>query len=174
METDPTRQTDRTVVPPRLGHGSPPAVGGTAGATGAAGAGLTRRAALARLGALACVALAGCTPLRILTGWYPEQFDEDHGLVDRVLRAFVDTVIPGTPMDDPDLARAFLDPELPFAGYASFFAADLCRRAESRWGGQFDSLRRSHRVAVVRDGLGADAATRRLYDGAIFLAQMSC
>ena len=135
---------------------------------------VSRRSALARLTVLACgTALGACTPLRLLAGWYPQEFDRDPELRDRVLRAFVDTVIPGVPLDAPDLARAFDDPALPFADHAAFFAADLCRRAEAGWGCRFHELGQARRVAVVQQGLRSDRTSRRLYEGAIFLAQVS-
>lgn len=135
---------------------------------------MTRRRAVSVLAALAGGALVGCTPLRLALRSYPARFERDPVVKDRVLRAFVDAVVPGCRPDDPDLARALVDPELPFARYAAFLAADLCRLAESRHGATFPELTRSQRVAVVREGLRGDATARRLYDGAIFLAQLSC
>ena len=166
-----TRATEAAVTfaPPLMGAIAEVSTGGRAGA-------MSRRAALSGMVALAGAAvLTGCTPLRILMRWYPEAFDRDPELTGRVLRAFVDTVIPGAPAGgDPNLAHVFFDPGLPFADHAAFFAADLCRRAESRHGCWFDGLSRPQRVEVVRDGLSGDATARRLYDGAIFLAQISC
>src|SRR5439155_290049 len=77
---------------------------------------------------------AACTPARVLVNAYPQTFDDDPELVDRVLRAFVTTVIPGAAADDPDLVRALTDPDYPFAQFAAFFAADLTRRGERRFG----------------------------------------
>lgn len=135
---------------------------------------ITRRAALAGIAVSAgTAALAACTPLRILAGWYPEEFDRRPELTDRVLRAFVDTVIPGVPPDDANLARVFVDPYLPFADHAAFFAADLCRRSEASFGVRFHELDRSQRTAVVQEALQSDGTTRRLYDGAIYLAQIA-
>lgn len=134
---------------------------------------ITRRTALGGIAVCVGGVLASCTPLRILAGWYPEEFDRDPGLTDRVLRAFVDTVIPGAPPDDPNLARAFVDPGLPFADHAAFFAADLCRRSESLFGVRFHKLGRSRRVAVVQAVLRSDATARRLCEGAILLAQVA-
>ncbi len=116
----------------------------------------------------------GCTPLRILLRAYPHEFDDDHRLVDRVMRAFVSTVIPGAPVEGPNVVRVFLDEYYPFAPYCSYFVYDLCRRSRERYGvGRFDRLDLEQRTRVVRDGFAADETTRRLYNGAILLAQLS-
>ncbi len=136
---------------------------------------ITRRQALRQLSvAAAGLALAACTPLRVLVNAYPRVYDDDEELLDRVLRAFVTTVIPGAPSDAPDLVRAYTDPAYPFAEYVGFFAADLCRRAARRFGGRpFDQLTTAERTAVIAEGLAADGTTRRLYNGAIVLAQVA-
>jgi hypothetical protein len=135
---------------------------------------ITRRAALRSLGLLALGATVGCTPLRIVLDRHPHALDEDATLEDRVLRAFLATVIPGSDSDAPDAIRVFHDPAYPFAKYARFFAGDLCRRAASRaTGSTFDQLSPADRTAVVQEGLDADGTTRKLYAGAIFLAQIA-
>jgi hypothetical protein len=136
---------------------------------------ISRRAALLRLGGLAAAAAAaGCTPLRIVLHAYPDAFDHERDRTDRVLGAFVRTVIPGAEGSDEALARAFHDSSYPFAPHAAFFASDLCRRAkETAPGRSFDQLEAPARARVVRDGLHADATARRLYRGAIFLAQVA-
>lgn len=135
-----------------------------------------RREALGRLGLLAAGLAAGCTPLRVVLKDYPETFETDDRLVDATLRAFVTAVIPGAPPDDPDLVRAFHDRELSkLPEYRAFLAADLCRRSTRRYGvPRFGELGPEQRTRVIRDGIEADATTRRLYEGAIFLAQVSC
>lgn len=135
---------------------------------------LTRREALWRLGAvLAGAAAAGCTPLRIALKAYPEDFTPDGDLVERTLRAFVLTIVPGAPADDPNLTRVFADRFHPFGPYRAFFASDLCRRAIERFGAPFDGLDPVRRTTVVQRGLQGDATTRRLYAGAILLAQIA-
>src|SRR5437867_10566412 len=93
---------------------------------------LTRRQLLQHLGLITAGLAVACTPLKVLTSAYPQAFDDDAELTDGVLRAFALTVIPSAPAGDPDLTRAFTDPDLPFAPYAGFFASDLARRAEKR------------------------------------------
>src|SRR2546421_11182369 len=119
---------------------------------------LPRRQALRQLGLSPAGLAAACTPLRVLVSAYPQAFDDDGGLMDRVLRAFVTAVIPGAPADDPDLVRAHTDPAYPFAQYAGFFAADLSRRAARRVDRR--ALQRPpvrERAAGVAQGLAPDA-----------------
>jgi len=141
---------------------------------GAAGSPVSRRAAVRTLGLAGAVLAAGCTPLRIVLHDYPDVFDEDRTLTDRILRAFVTTVVPGADLHSPDLARAFLDPAYPFAPRAPFFASDLCRRSRETFGlADFDGLHEAQRTQVIVNGLCADGTSRRLYGGAVFLARVA-
>lgn len=136
---------------------------------------ITRRELLKSLGLLMGGLAVGCTPVRIALHSYPDAFDHNPELVERTLSAFVHTVIPGISGDPSRLTRVYADEYYPFAPYHRYFAADLCRRAEKRYGhGRFDALSRSERRRVIRDGLGADGVTKRLYAGAIFLGQIAC
>lgn len=134
---------------------------------------ITRRQLLQQLGTLAAGLAVGCTPMRVLVNAYPQAFDDDLTLRDRVLQAFVTTVIPGAPADDPDLARALTDPDYPFAPFAGFLAADLSRRARARFGDAFERLDPAARTAIVAEGLVVDATSRKLYNGAITLTQIA-
>lgn len=135
---------------------------------------LSRRDALRQLSVVVAGLAAACTPLRVVLHDYPRDFETDPALLDRVLRAFVTTVIPEADPGAPDLVRAFNDPALPFAAYRAFFASDLSRRAAERFGEPaFERLSLERRTAVVTDGLNADATTKRLYTGAVFLTQAS-
>jgi hypothetical protein len=136
---------------------------------------ISRRDVLRILGLITAGMAAGaCTPLRILTGAYPDDFKHSGDKVERVLRAFVVAVIPGAPLQSRDLVRAYFDRAYPFAPYAAFLAADLCERACERFGhDRFWDLDGAQRTHVISDGLAADATTRKLYGGAIFLAQVS-
>ena len=133
---------------------------------------IPRRAALRSLSLVALGAVAACTPLRIVLDRHPRILDEDASLEDRVVRAFLVTVIPGVDADAPDAIRPFHDRAYPFARYAKFLAGDLCRRAAAR-GDSFEHLPRDQRVAVIQEGLAADGTTRKLYAGAIYLAQVA-
>jgi hypothetical protein len=138
------------------------------------GAAVTRRAALRQLGVLLAGIGAACTPARILLKAYPQEFEENPEAADRALRAFVGTVIPGAPMDDPNLVRVYHAPFFRFAPYAFYFVADLYQRAANMFGVErFDALGVTERTRVIEAGLDADSTTRKLYTGAIFLAQIS-
>lgn len=137
--------------------------------------GIGRREAVGRLAILGVgLAAAACTPLKIVLHLYPEHFDKDPELVDRVLRAFVTAVIPGAPEDDPDLIRAYHDTRYPLGKYKSFLAADLCRRTWERWGtDEFHRLPLSLRTEIIQIAVRSGGTTARLYHGAIFLAQIA-
>lgn len=135
---------------------------------------VTRRAVLRSMGLAGMALVAGCTPLRILLHDYPQMFDDDRSLTDRILRAFVITVIPGADPRAPDLTRAFFDPAYPFAPRSAFFAADLCRRSSRAFGhSAFDALDPGPRRQIIHVALHGDGTTRRLYNGAIFLTQIA-
>ena len=135
---------------------------------------ISRRQALQRMGLLAATAaLAGCTPLRMALHAYPDDF-EDAARADRAIAAFVRTVIPGAEGSDRELSRAFHDDAYPFAPHAAYFASDLCRRSRRKFSGRsIEFLEEGERATVVRDRLHADGITRRLYRGAVFLAQVA-
>jgi hypothetical protein len=142
--------------------------------TGAETGAVSRRQAVRWLGLLAAGFLAGCTPVRIGAGLYTKAYQPGLGQLDGVLRAFVVTVIPGAPADAPHLTQVFHDAYYGFAPVAPFFAADLTARAGRLYGeGSFDALPPAGRTGVVRSGLGADRTTRKLYNGAVLLAQAS-
>jgi hypothetical protein len=134
---------------------------------------ISRRQLLQQLGVIAAGVGAACTPMRVLVNAYPQAFDDDPALTERVLRAFTITVIPGAPALDADLTRAFVDADYPFAPFAAFFASDLDRRGRERYGEAFEQLDPAARTTIIADGLAADATTRKLYNGAIALAQIA-
>lgn len=135
---------------------------------------INRRDALRTLGFLALGVAAGCTPLRVVLDKHPRALDDDADLEDRVLRAFLATVIPGVDATTDNAIRVFHDRAYPFAKYAKFFAGDLCRRSAARYAGAtFDRLSPEQRTSIVQEGLAADGTTKKLYGGAIFLAQIA-
>jgi len=111
---------------------------------------IARREALRRLGVLTAGLASACTPLRIVLHDYPSVFDGEDAS-ERVLRAFVLTVIPEADAEDPNLLRAFRDSDLRFAPYRGFFVSDLCQRAAARTGESFDRLSQAERLAVVQE-----------------------
>ncbi|MBI1805068.1 MAG: hypothetical protein HY033_08920 [Ignavibacteriae bacterium] len=126
------------------------------------------------LSLLSGLLVAGCTPLRILLKQFPEEFKTNNELIDTMLRAFVVTVIPGAPFDDPNLTRIYTDDFYPFHSYCGFFVSDPSKRSEELYGTErFEQLAFDQRTKVIQGGLQADATLARLYAGAIFMAQAS-
>lgn len=136
---------------------------------------IDRRTALKRLSILAAgYATAACTPARIVLHCYPDDLARQPELTERILRALVTTVIPGAPPDDPNLVRAYYDTYYPLARYRDFLVADLCQRSREQFGiERFDQLSLRQRTAVIQSGLDQGGTTARLYNGAIFLAQIA-
>lgn len=137
---------------------------------------LSRRVALQQLGLAAMAAFAGgCAPLRIALRLYPQEVERDRRAALRVLSAFAEAVIPGAPREDPSLTRVFLDDYYPFAPYCSYFVWDLGQRSARLFGGRrYADLDLESRTRVIEDGLAnGDRTTARLYDAAIFLAQIA-
>ncbi|MGH7455398.1 MAG: hypothetical protein ACRENG_28855, partial [bacterium] len=119
-------------------------------------------------------AATGCSPVRILLKAYPEKFDQDKQLVEKTLRAFVLTVVPGASLDDPNLIRIYSDDYYPFCRYCGFFVFDLAKRSAKLYGDErFDQFVLAQRTAVIETGLRADASVARLYRAAVFMAQVS-
>lgn len=140
---------------------------------------LSRREFLCKGGSLAAVSLTaawttGCTPVRMLLRSHPAALDREPGKTERVLLAFVDTVAPTETPARWRSIEAYGKEAYGFARYREFFAGDLCRRTRSHFGSEDFELRSAEeRERVVEEGLHADAITRRLYQGAIYLAHLS-
>lgn len=136
---------------------------------------VNRRQVLGRLGVLAAgLTAVACTPLRIVMHIYPEDFDQQPELVDRILGAFARTVIPGVEGAAARVVRAYHDPTFPLGSFTSFLAADLCRRSAACYGTDaFDRLGLTERTRLVQDVLAEGGTAARLYGGAVFLAQVA-
>lgn len=135
---------------------------------------ILRRAVVKQTALLLGLAATGCSPLRILLNAYPEKFDREKPLVENMLRAFVVTVIPGAPWEDPNLIRIYSDDYYAFHRYCGFFVFDLAKRSTNLCGNErFDQLTHAQRKAVIENGLDADGTVARLYGAAIFIAQVS-
>ncbi len=112
--------------------------------------------------------------VRMIANLYPRRFRADLGLRDRILRAFVVTVIPGADEVDPHLVRMYSDTYYPFYPYTGYLVYDLARRSRVLWGTEaFNSLDPERRTAVVENALSGDETTARLYRGAMLMAQVS-
>lgn len=129
---------------------------------------MTRREFAARLALLGGALLSGCSAVRAVLHSYPSRYDTDAAQRERVLRAFVTTVIPGAPEEDPNLARAFTDRGFPFHEHCGFFVNELCSRSA---GERFDLLDLRARTRVVTGAMRADAIVARLVRGAVDVSQ---
>ena len=135
---------------------------------------ISRADFLKQLFLLSGAALTACTPLRIALKTYPDRFEADSALRERLLCAFVEAVIPGVALDAAASTRMFTDDFYQFHAYASFFAADLAQRGTRLYGhDRFDQLAIEQRTNVIQNGLQADATTARVYQAAIYMAQLS-
>lgn len=132
----------------------------------------TRRELLKGLSIAALVGLASCTPVKYILDPKPKRY-RDSKTLDRTLRAFVTAVIPGAPLDEPNLVRIYTDDYYPFAEYAAFFANDLDSKATNNYNCEFASLTIAERTTIIKQGLQGDATTSRLYHGAIYMAKVS-
>jgi hypothetical protein len=105
----------------------------------------------------------------------PGGFDDDEQRVDRVLRTFVVAVVPGMPVDDPNLVRFFYDDYYPLAKFRGYLASDLCQTSLQDFGThEFDRLSLQQRTRVIERRIAAGGLTKRLYRGAVYLTQISC
>jgi hypothetical protein len=135
---------------------------------------ITRRQAIGLLCGAAAAGFTACAPMRIALRQAPAEFKHNRNRVDAVLRMFVATVIPGADVEDDNLARIYTDDTYPFAPYAATFVADLQTRAQRISNGLgFEQMELAARTQVIQEGLNADFATRKLYTGAVFIAQVS-
>lgn len=132
---------------------------------------LSRRSAIVQLFACGAGLLAACAPARLILKTYPREVDGDPENTERVLSAFIATVVPGAVAAQH--TAVFHDSFYRFSSYTSWLADDLCRRARKLSGRSFDRLNAVDRTRVVQSGLAADAVTRKLYAGATFLVQIA-
>lgn len=140
---------------------------------------VSRREAVRRLAVvgtgLSIGLAAGCTPVKIGLGLHASSFDTNPEIGDRVLKAFVSTVIPGVDEKSPNLIRVFEDDYYPLARFRGALIADLCERADRLFDMKlFSWLDAEQRTEVVQNALSSQSVTRQLYEGAIFLTQISC
>jgi hypothetical protein len=102
----------------------------------------------------------------------PEEFQSVE-VLDRVLRAFVVTVIPNAPADHPDLARVLFDPTFPLARFAPYLAHDLCHRSQKRFSVSFEDLQPAQRTEIVAAALADGGPAEQLCAGAIYAVQLA-
>lgn len=136
---------------------------------------MARREALRLLAIVGAAGAAGaCTPARIVMGWYPREFKTDDAAVRRVLSAMARTIVPGVDASDEALVGVFYDERFPLRRVRTYLASDLCERSLSECGEYgFERLGAADRARVVASGLRADATSRKVYTGAVFLTQLA-
>ncbi len=125
-------------------------------------------------GSLTLTPAAFRTGCRMILGLFPGRYRDDRTLQDRILRAFVVTVIPGADPAEINLVRMYHDADYPFAPFTGFLVFDLARRGERLFGTQFfENLPPGQQTSVIQDALSSDDILSRLYRGAILMAQVS-
>lgn len=138
------------------------------------GPGMTRRSFLGALTVMLGSALGGCSTLNLLLHNYPDRYDHDGGLRDRMLSKFVGTVIPGARPDEPHLTRVFEDEFYPFHKYCGYFLSELADTTRELYGhDRFDRQDLAGRTAVVERCLRKGGPAGRLATSAVFMAQYS-
>ncbi len=135
---------------------------------------LSRRELLRTL-AWVTAGLAGsaCVPAELVFNASPAPHRRDPNIVEPILRLFVETVVPGTPVERPGSAAVFFDPFYPLTPHRSWLARDLNDRAMRQFRQPFDGLPRSSRESIIQSGLSSAGLTGRVYHGAVFLAQVA-
>lgn len=119
--------------------------------------------------------LAGsaCVPAELVFNASPAPHKRDANVVEPILRMFVETVVPGTPVDHPGPASVFFDPFYPLTPHRAWLARDLNDRAVRTFHQAFDGLPRASRESIIASGLSSAGLTGRVYHGAVFLAQVA-
>jgi len=135
---------------------------------------LSRRSFLGIMALAIGGSMAGCSSLQLVLKTYPNEFDYDNELRNRMLIAFVRTVVPGAPIDSPHLTDVFVDDFYPFHEYCGYFLWKLAETTQEIFGhADFDRLDLPGRTAVVEHGLDQGGPAGRLVTSAVFMAQYS-
>lgn len=117
---------------------------------------------------LQAAVVMGCTPMRLIL--------HDSGIsgdATSVIRAFMQTVIPGADIGEKEVGYLF-DPAYPFYSYVSIFISDLDKTAARlNKGKRFTMLRESERKLVIIRQL-KEPLVNRLYSTAIWFTQVIC
>ncbi len=129
---------------------------------------LSRRKAIHQIMlSAAAISMASCAPLSLTlnSGRDPEPGSE------ATLRAFLQTVVPGTP-EDADLS-CYTNQIFGFDKYVRGFTDDLNRRSENHFRARFAKLGNDQRQTIIKSGLEAGKIISMLYTGAVFLTQIA-
>lgn len=105
---------------------------------------------------------------------FPHEYFKNDKLKEKILRAFVTTIIPGADEKDENLIKMYNDKYYPFNIYCSYFVFDLNRRSQKLFNNKdFFELSLWEKTKVVQNALSGKELSRRLYKGAILMAQVS-
>lgn len=98
----------------------------------------------------------------------PRQVASDH-----TFRTFIKTIIPGAPIDHPNITITFTDPYFALSRYRQLLVMDLRRRSARLWGSKnFEKLALVKRIAVIENGLQSKQVGK-LYSGMIYAIQIT-
>ena len=123
------------------------------------------------LGAFAYLGIASaCTPIKVLLA---DKKPPDYTF-DTTLRAFMETIIPGIPVDALDLTSIFYDAYFPFYSYKEILAEDLDKSSFSQYRvKRFYDLELAQREEIIERKLKKKGITQQLYVAAIWLTQLT-
>lgn len=93
---------------------------------------------------------------------------------DKTIRAFIETIMPGTDTTHPNLTVVFQDPGFGFGQTRWLFNDNLRKRALEKCGTlAFHKLSYDQKAAIIRDGLEDHGRISQLYSAAVFAAQLT-
>lgn len=131
---------------------------------------VSRRTLVKGLAFLAAGTVIGCTPINILFS----NKEDKMGQTGKILRAFMQTIVPGAPTEHQNITHVFYDDFYRFSKYRKVFTEDLCRRSKKIFGiHRFEMLSFQKRTEVVKNGLEKPGVIGRLYSGAIYITQIT-
>lgn len=137
---------------------------------------LSRRNFIKIMSVMSAAIFSSCSDIRMLFNLVPDKYKDDRDLIERTLRSFAVTVIPGANEDDINLIKIYTDEFYPFHKFCNYFVYDLCKRSKYLYGEEnFYNLSSKKRNYVIKNatGNGEDADTIRLYEFAVFVTQVS-
>ena len=112
--------------------------------------------------------------LQMVLKLFPSKYCRDIQLKEKSLRAFVTTIIPGSEENEEFLIKMYGDEYYQFHTYCGYFVLDLNRRSKKLFNkNEFYLLNFIERTKVIQNALEGRELTRRLYKGAILMAQVS-
>lgn len=112
--------------------------------------------------------------IRMVLKIFPHEYCKNNSLKEKYLRAFVTTIIPGANENEDNLVKMYLDSYYPFQTYCGYFVYDLNKRSNKLFNKkEFFDLSYDEKTQVINNALNGRELARRLYKGAILMAQVS-